>query len=552
MNKKYIGITIGPIVKTLMLTTTPAGLWGASYIFSYYAKNLIKQIKQELKIPDDFFIVPVNIKNVENIIKRCPWAGLFHDRIIFQVDNSIALSKVNQCIEKVKKDLAEEIVTICLTGSENIRKAKKFIEDYLQVHVIEKEVEEGKNPILALSPNLDILELGQSYIPKEDKNYLLDFLENRDSLEQKKSENRNQNIKNFTQKIKEVEQFDDWHFLKDEHIITIDDIAGVYKDKINVNTQTKNYFALVKADGDNLGKVLKSMENIEGNQVVEEIKGFSEKCFEYAEEAFKKVKEYGGKMIYAGGDDLLFIAPVKNHEETIFHLLSTLNKDFINYFSSFSFKEEGQEKKMSFSAGLIICYYKYPLKEALNGVLEQLDRSKEIKTKNTISVHFEKHSGKQHGIQFRNFFKNGEENKIYTMFLKLLEEYGKQNGQFNNSKDFLRSVGTKLQDYRNVFLIAMVKDGEEKGNYINEVFKNLFEEYPGIFDDTKTKEEKGEEANYIEAIVDLLKTIFYMKLSMIQEKTEKIKREVALNSLQEIETIIGLLKFYNEKEINNN
>ena len=549
MNKKYIGITIGPIVKTLMLTTTPAGLWGASYIFSYYAKNLIKQIKQELKIPDDFFIVPVNTGKVEKIIKNCPWAGLFHDRIIFQTDHSIPLSKVDQCIKKCKEDLAKEILTIFLTGDEDIERAKKFIEDYLQVHVIEKEVEKGKNPILALSPNLDILELGQSYIPKEDKNYLLDFLESRDSLEQEKPENRNQNIKRFTQKIEKTQQLMKWHFHEEEHIITIDDIAGVNGNKIDVNTQTKNYFALVKADGDNLGGVLKSMEDIEGNQVIEEIKGFSEKCFDYARRAFEKVGKYGGKMIYAGGDDLLFIAPVKNHGETIFHLLSTLNDEFINCFGGFSFKEEGQEKKMGFSAGVMICYYKYPLKEALIGVLDQLDKSKKIKTKNTISVHFEKHSGKQHGIQFINFFNNGENNKIYTMFLDLLEEYGKQNGQLNNSKDFLRSVGTKLQDYRNIFLIAMLKDGKKKENYLNEVFKNLFEEYPGIFDETKTKEEKGEEANYIEMIVDLLEEIFYMKLSLIQDKTEKTKRQAALDSLQEIETVIGLLKFYNEKEI---
>lgn len=396
---------------------------------------------------------------------------------------------------------------------------------------------------------MDILELGQSYIPKEDKNYLLDFLENRDSLEQKKSENRNQNIKEFTKKIEEAEQFTKWHFLEEGNIITIDDIAGVDGDKIDVNTQTKNYFALVKADGDNLGGVLKSMEGIEGDQVIEEIKGFSEKCFDYAKRAFEKVEKYGGKMIYAGGDDLLFIAPVKNHEETIFHLLSTLNDEFINCFGGFSSKGKRREKKMGFSAGVMICYYKYPLKEALIGVLDQLDKSKEIETKNTISVHFEKHSGKQHGIQFINFFNNGENNKTYTMFLDLLEEYGKQNGQLNNSKDFLRSVGTKLQDYRNVFLIAMVKDGAAKRNYLNEVFKNLFAEYPGVFDETKTKEEKSEEANYIEMIVDLLEEIFYMKLSLIQDKTEKTKPQAALDSLQEIETIIGLLKFYNEKEI---
>lgn len=549
MKKIYIGITIGPIVKTLMLTTTPAGLWGASYIFSYYTKNLIKQIKQELKISDDCFIVPVNTGKVENIIKDCPWAGLFHDRIIFQADHSITLSKVHQCIEKVKKDLAEEISKICFMGEEEIEKSKKFIKDYLQVHVTEKEVENGKNPILALSPNLDILELGQSYIPKEDKNYLLDFLENRNSLEQKRPKNRNQNIKRFIQKIEKAQQSTKWHFFKGEEIITIDDIAGVGKDKIDVNTQTQNYFALIKADGDNLGKVLKSMEDIEGNQVIEGIKGFSEKCFDYAKIAFEEVEKYGGKMIYAGGDDLLFIAPVKNHEETIFHLLSTLNDEFINCFDGFSFKEEGQEKKMGFSAGIMICYYKYPLKEALIGALDQLDKSKEIKTKNTISVHFEKHSGKQHGIQFRDFFKNGEKNKIYARFLDLLEEYGKQNTQFDNSKDFLRSVGTKLKNYQNVFLVAMVKDVDEKNNYLKEVFKNIFEEYLGIFDETKSKEEKDEEANYIEMICDLLGEIFYAKLSLIQDKTEKIKQQVALDSLQEIETIIGLLKFYNEKEI---
>ena len=95
----------------------------------------------------------------------------------------------------------------------------------------------------------------------------------------------------------------------------------------------------------------------------------------------------------------------------------------------------------------------------------------------------------------------------------------------------------------------MVKDGAAKRNYLNEVFKNLFAEYPGVFDETKTKEEKSEEANYIEMIVDLLEEIFYMKLSLIQDKTEKTKPQAALDSLQEIETIIGLLKFYNEKEI---
>ena len=68
MYNKYIGITIGPIVKTLMLTTTPAGLWGASYIFSYYTKKLIESLKEDLNLSDESFLVPSISKDVDDII----------------------------------------------------------------------------------------------------------------------------------------------------------------------------------------------------------------------------------------------------------------------------------------------------------------------------------------------------------------------------------------------------------------------------------------------------------------------------------------------------
>lgn len=212
--QKYIGITIGPIVKTLMLTSTPAGLWGASYLFSRFTKELIGQLQEKLQISEHSFLVPVINENVKGIIKGCPWAGLFHDRIIFQTD-LFEMEKINLCIEDTKEMLAKGIIDVSLEKAKAEEKAKEYIKNYLQIHIIEKEVEEGKNPILALSPNLDVLELGQSYIPKEDKNYLLDFLENRDNLEQKKAENRNQNIKTFTSRIYDnKESAQKWHFFQ--------------------------------------------------------------------------------------------------------------------------------------------------------------------------------------------------------------------------------------------------------------------------------------------------------------------------------------------------
>ena len=536
MCNRYIGITIGPIVKTLMLTTTPAGLWGASYIFSYYTKKLIENLKQDLKISGDSFLVPAISKEVDEIIKDCPWAGLFHDRIIFQADELIQLTAVSQYIEKAKEALVQEILDSPFAEQE-LEIAGEYIKDYLQVQGIEKEIIDKENPILALSLDLDSLELGQSYISKEDKNYILKFLENRNSLEERKAEDRNINIKNFTQKInKDIK----WHFLDGNRIITIDDIAGIAKEDSRANTQTKNYFALVKTDGDNLGKVLRAMKE---ENITESIQDFSKKCFLYAKTAFDQVEAYGGKMIYAGGDDLLFIAPVKNQENTVFHLLADLNDAFIKNFESFSFEDEGgKQKKMGFSAGVVLCYYKYPLQEALRETLTQLDCSKAIAGKNTISVHFEKHSGKQRGIQFKDFFKTGEKAEVYQIFLALLNQYGGLTGQSSQSSEFLRSVGKKLQDYQKLFVLALTKDSI---NSLNAVVINLFAEYPNIFDEMD-EDTKQPETRYIENIIELLRKVYAKNVSL---KIKKTSEEIAIESLQEVETIIGLLRFYNEKEI---
>ena len=50
----------------------------------------------------------------------------------------------------------------------------------------------------------------------------------------------------------------------------------------------------------------------------------------------------------------------------------------------------------------------------------------------------------------------------------------------------------------------------------------------------------------IENIIELLRKVYAKNVSL---KIKKTSEEVAIESLQEVETIIGLLRFYNEKEI---
>ena len=534
MNKKYAGITIGPIVKTLMLTTTPAGLWGASYIFSYFTKKLVEVLSTEF-VSDEHFLVPAQNDEVRAIVEKCPWAGLYHDRIIFEVSDKNE-NKIRACIERAKKDLSEafynELIKETCSEKYEEEQVRTYIENYIQAYAVIMDVEEGENPIIKLGLPLDVLELQQSYIPKEKNNFILKFLENRGSLQGAKDLNRNFKIKNSFLLKNSFENR--WHFFDNnsDNIVTIDDIVGANQTQSKTNAQRKKYYALVKVDGDNLGRVLKQMQK---DMMNTRIRDFSTKCFEYAKEAFEEVELFGGKMIYAGGDDLLFISPVinlNNEKESIFDLLSRLEKIFSKCFEDFSFKLDDEEKKMGFSAGVMICYYKYPLCEALTGVLDQLNKSKNFKLKNSVSIHFEKHSGKQRGLQFKDFTNNC----IFTSVLDLLSQYSKSDIQ----EDFLRSVGRKLEFYQTIFIEALNRDNDNNFNYLHRVVDNLFEEYPGIFDDGYVNTSK--EAEYIRKVIFILEQLFIIN-------TQDKREDSSTKSIEDLETIIALLSFYNEKEV---
>ena len=52
----------------------------------------------------------------------------------------------------------------------------------------------------------------------------------------------------------------------------------------------------------------------------------SDALLEYGKKACEKIKSYGGLPIYAGGDDLLFIAPVNGKNNNIFGLIDEIDK----------------------------------------------------------------------------------------------------------------------------------------------------------------------------------------------------------------------------------
>lgn len=520
MSKKYIGITVGPIIDTMLLTTTPAGLWGASYMFSYFTRRVIENLISKKYVEKENFLIPAwNDKNIEIVQKS--QGGLLHDRVIFESEREDILEKTEEVISDMKEELAEIMYKAFQQYEKETTSKEKtdehvlmeYMKKYIQTHTL--MLEEGEDVILNIGKYLSILELERSFIEKEEKNYILKFLENRANIQEPKSEVKNEILKR-SKFIKE-----DWYFFKDEgkNVLSIDDISerALRHSKDNKDN-TKGYFALVQMDGDNLGKVLGELNS-------EKIENFSKACFSYADNACNIINSYGGKVIYAGGDDVLFIAPLKGKIEeegskkeqidNIFELIHTLTKKFKEEFKGEDYEE------VTLSAGVFICYYKYPLYEALKAVFTLLQESKE-NLKNTITIQFEKHSSTMGRLQIKNKFDKDES------IANLLENWLIAIKGRDNKKSMLRSIQRKLYVYRSIIEEALKeKEKNEVASKLQQIFRNLFEEVEEISNN-----------------IDLEN----VKKFLIYRSKEQAITEV--NSiLEQLDTLISLLNFY-EMEAN--
>ena len=383
---KYIALTIGPIYKTLQNAKKPKELFASSYVFSYIMREIIKEFK------DREFITPY-IKN-SNIFKDND-IGLFHDRFIFQSKEN-DIYKLKSIIADVLKNIANEL---------NIE--IEAIENYLQINYDEYELNDNANPILEITPYLDTLEL--FYQTTQDNSFA-------NALRRKKGDSDN--------------------FLTEGKNI-VDDLK-----KLCYN----NYFCVVHADGDNMGKAISKKENIEN---------VSKLLFEYCNFSHQKIKDFGGQTIFAGGDDLLFFAPVvsKKTNKTIFQLCEEIGVDFKEKFKG--------EATLSF--GISVNYVKFPLYEALENSRELLFNKAKNDKRNNIAFKVTKHSGQS----FEAVVHKGND-EVYRKFLEFVSSITNE----AQDKNFLHSIHHKIDNYKKV--LKNIKSDKKK---LENFFDNYFNEY---------------------------------------------------------------------------
>lgn len=451
MKKKYIGLTIGPIYKTLKNAKKTRELWGESYIFSYIMKLVIKSFKNRK------FVIPYvdcKDKEFERLLSDKMPVGIFHDRLIFESENN-DFDKLRAEIDKILTEISSKIAAHIKADTEAVT---SYIKAYFQLYFCEIEFDENtgyKKINKEINGYLDSLELQESFIPEEEKNYVADFLLNvKKSFLIKEAFGENirfksvpeiavvsLNLKNIsTDNYKLIfenydeksgdEDYDIYQHIKDEF-------------KINNIKQRCKYMAIVHADGDYMGATIEGLENNE------EFKNFSKKLFNFDLLASDAVKDFEGETIFAGGDDLLFFAPVVNNNETVFDLLHTIDDIFNKQFAD-------RGKKPTLSFGVSISYYKFPLYEALEISRNLLNSAKDMKHKNATAFRILKHSGQYFEAVFEkqspeyeslksllNLLKNTDSAKedeklmssiIYTLFSSraLLEGVGNDKHKLDN------------------------------------------------------------------------------------------------------------------------
>lgn len=500
---KYTAINIGPIIGTISLAKRPRELWTASYLFSFLMECIIDEIvKTDAKI-----ISPALLTSVKDVKKT---VGLYPDRVFVK----------SECSDGFDAQRVIDAAFVVFTNKTGIGR------EYINVMHVTIKDKDSKWVIKELNHLLDCTELFNRTIANEQWEKVQNLIKKKQKSQL--FEHATDSFESFyipmLAELASVQLSSiniKWHdlVLEARKASDDDDDNFYYRIRESYKTQFRSfhkYFCVIQADGDNMGKIVSALD-------LDKIKKLSVALLQYGSEASKLIEKYGGLPIYAGGDDLLFIAPVvteydldeKNNVislRCIFDLITEIDKlykkEVEDVLGTLGRPKDGDNKELhtSNSYGLSISYYKYPLYEALKSARELLfDKAKNVDGKNAIAWCLRKHSGS--GF-VGSLCKNSD---VYTSFSDLMRT--------SVDESTVSAIAHKLRE--NQDLLDIVRRSGRKDR-IEAFYNKVMEESP-----LNDKSYKGVTRNLLWKLFD----------------QEKSKPEDKAKSTEEIlETLYGMLR----------
>lgn len=170
--KYYLGLTIGPIVKTLLSASKTRHLWAASYSFSYLMKEIAKAFDEQH--PGRVWLKPalgdaarqafLPAVDRTNIDLKNTGAGIFPDHLIMESLKEEDLVDLQRIAMEVIDDYANAVAKRIKKGEQEVR---DYCRRYFQIHIVRKQISKNQNPILAVSNLLHTVERVQQFAPEK-------------------------------------------------------------------------------------------------------------------------------------------------------------------------------------------------------------------------------------------------------------------------------------------------------------------------------------------------------------------------------------------------
>ena len=458
----FAAVTIGPILDTINLASSPSALWAASYMMSTLSKNICKKLVESGVDKND--IISPYYDPDDELLKRNDGVGLFHDRVIYKLPEEYCKEDV---FKEHFKDVRENAIieTIRYFGFEE-EMYNSYFKDYFLVSAV--LLNDTHNPIMDSGKMLDCLELSKRFVSSK-SDPILSFFNS--------EETEGSRIGAIRKRVVDEMKIDNWQLLNAnrDKIRSLGDIANAFAHSDEALKKNK-YYAVVRSDGDRISKIIEKLD-------AKKIRAFSRVCLQYCSDIANIVKnEYGGIAVYAGGDDLLAIMPVENHnKKTVFDFAEEANKLFTESFSKnkdFKRVYAGNDEKLmeeydslcrelSLSFGIFVSYYKFPLYEALEQSARLLfGVAKSVR--NCAAVRFQKHAGQSEGL----LIPNSDMPELKEFLKKCVEKKASS----DNEKKTLLDDKVILSALHKIELFGSMFNHAE-GDSLKNLFENTFDAY---------------------------------------------------------------------------
>lgn len=160
----------------------------------------------------------------------------------------------------------------------------------------------------------------------------------------------------------------------------------IAKERKNLVTCAKNigagsppgHFVLLSADGDSMGRFVDACKSID------DLKKLSGRLKDFSEQAIRTIEspEVCGRIIYAGGDDVLAVMPV----DSAIQVACALRRDYRKKMEKFKYVDEGNEIDATLSAALLFAPDNYPLHRLLDNAEAVLNTKAKSADKDALAI----------------------------------------------------------------------------------------------------------------------------------------------------------------------